>query len=122
MTCVGCHGGNPSALTKELAHANRSAHPIINDNTSKCTECHQEQCSERVKIFGQEAGISLVMVSQPYKPAYTIAETQSIPVTGNQKSSEWVPAVAGILFILAVGLAVTIYTLYRIYSNKNLLP
>ena len=121
MTCVGCHGGDPSALTKESAHANRAAYPIVNENTSKCSECHPEQSGERVEIFAREAGTSFVMVSQPYKPAYTVAEAQPIPVTGNTPNSKWIPAVAGVLFILVVGLALTVYILFRVY-RRNILP
>jgi len=121
MTCTGCHGGNPTAATKETAHFNRRAHPIINENTSKCSECHPQQSSERVAIFAQEAGISPVMVSEPYKPSYTIAEAQPIPVTGNDQPSGWVPAIAGILFIFMIGSILIIYILFKAY-RKNILP
>jgi hypothetical protein len=121
MTCVGCHGGDPAALTKELAHVNRAAHPIINENTSKCSECHPNQSSERVAIFAQEAGISAIRVSEPYKPSHTIAETQPIPVTGNAQTSEWIPAIAGILFIFMIGSILMIYVLFKAY-RKNILP
>jgi hypothetical protein len=121
MTCTGCHGGDPSAITKEAAHINRAAHPIINENTSKCSECHPEQSSERVEIFAREAGISRVMVSQPYKPAYIVAETQPIPVTGNAPNSNWIPAVAGVLSIFIVGLVSVVYILFRVY-RRNMPP
>ncbi|RPH58631.1 MAG: hypothetical protein EHM81_09660, partial [Chloroflexi bacterium] len=39
MACVDCHGGDPTALTKESAHFNRAAHPVINDDDKKCYEC-----------------------------------------------------------------------------------
>ena len=114
MNCVDCHGGDPAAISKETAHANRAAHPIINENVSKCSECHPEQCSERVEIFSREAGISPVIVSQPYKPAFSISSNeQPIPVTGDVQNSGWIPAVAGALFILVVGLALTIYILFK---------
>ena len=121
MNCVGCHGGDPTAISKEVAHTNRAAHPIINENVSKCSECHPEQCSERVDIFSREAGISPVIVSQPYKPAFSISNEQPIPVTGDVQNSRWIPAVAGALFILVVGLALTVSILFRIY-RKNILP
>lgn len=121
MTCAGCHGGNPTANTKEMAHFNRTAHPIINENTSKCSECHLKQSSERVAIFAQEAGVSPVMVSEPYKPSHAIAGTQPIPITGNAQTSEWIPAIAGILFIFMIGSILIIYILFKLYS-KNLLP
>jgi hypothetical protein len=121
MTCTGCHGGDPAALTKEAAHINRAAHPIINENASKCSECHPEQSSERVEIFAREAGISLVMVSTSYKPALAVAEKQTIPITGNVQNSRWIPAVAGVFFVFIVGLTLAIYILFRIY-RKNILP
>ena len=113
MNCVGCHGGDPTAVSKETAHANRAAHPIINENVSKCSECHPGQCEERVEIFSREAGMSPVIVSQPYKPAFSISNEQPIPVTGDVQNSSWIPAVAGALFILVVGLALTIYILFK---------
>jgi hypothetical protein len=122
MNCVGCHDGDPTAISKEAAHADRAAHPIINENASKCSECHPEQSSERVEIFAREAGISLVMVSQPYKPAYIAAEAQSIPVTGNAPNSKWIPAVAGVLFIVIAGLVLVVYILFRVYRSRNVKP
>ena len=70
--------------------------------------------------FAQEAGISPVMVSEPYKPSYTIAEAQPIPVTGNDQPSGWVPAIAGILFIFMIGSLLIIYILFKAY-RKNIL-
>ena len=121
MTCTGCHGGDPAALTKEAAHINRAAHPIINENASKCSECHPEQSSERVEIFAREAGISLVMVSNPYKPSLPVAETQPIPVTGNTHNAKWIPSVATVFFVFIVGLTLAVYILFRVY-RKNILP
>ena len=121
MNCVGCHGGDPAAITKEAAHANRAAHPIINENVSKCSECHPKQSSDRVGIFAREAGISLVMVSQPFQPSIPVAETQPIPVTGNAQNSKWIPAIVGVFFILVVGLALTVYILFGVY-RRNILP
>jgi len=121
MTCTGCHGGDPAAITKEAAHANRAAYPIINENVSKCSECHPEQSSERVEIFAREAGISLVMVSQPYKPAHTVAEAYPIPLTENAPNSKWISAVAGVIFIFIAGLVLAVYILFRVY-RRNILP
>ena len=121
MNCISCHGGDPTSFSKEAAHANRSAHPIINENITKCSECHPEQSRERVGTFSREAGVSLVMVSQPYTPALSSAEDHPIPVTGDPQNSKWIPAIAGALFILVVGLVLTIYILFRVY-RKNILP
>jgi hypothetical protein len=61
------------------------------------------------------------MVSQPYKPAYIVAETQPIPVTGNAPNSNWIPAVAGVLSIFIVGLVSVVYILFRVY-RRNMPP
>lgn len=68
MTCVDCHGGNPNTLDKNLAHAQRSAHPILNEDVSKCRQCHPEECNERVAYFDRTAGISEVKFAAPYTP------------------------------------------------------
>jgi hypothetical protein len=123
MTCVGCHGGDPVAITKEAAHIHRATHPIINENASKCSECHPEQSSERIKTFALEAGTSLVKVSLPYQPSISSAEAQPILATArNAQISKWIPAVAGVLLILVAGLVLTIYILFRVYRNGNVRP
>ncbi|RPJ24039.1 MAG: hypothetical protein EHM33_19105, partial [Chloroflexi bacterium] len=58
MRCVDCHGGDQEAITREAAHFSRAAHPVIDEDVSKCQECHPEECSERVELFDQTAGIS----------------------------------------------------------------
>jgi hypothetical protein len=122
MTCTGCHGGDPTATTKEVAHANRAARPIINENTSKCSECHPNQSSERVAIFAKEAGISPVMVSETYKPSYVAAETQPIiPETGNGQNQGWMPVVAGLLLAFMAGSILLVYILFKAY-RKNMSP
>jgi hypothetical protein len=122
MTCVGCHGGDPVAITKEVAHVNRAAHPIINENISKCSECHPEQSLERTETFAREAGISLVRVSTPYQSLIPIAEKQSFPMTKNAQNARWLPAIAGMFFFLVISLALVVYILFRVYRGKNLKP
>ena len=56
MRCVDCHGGNPNVLTQEEAHLNRKAHPVVNEDISKCQECHPAECMERIEKFNQTAG------------------------------------------------------------------
>ncbi len=65
MSCVDCHGGDPTAVTKEAAHFDRSAHPIINEDDKKCYECHPAEAAERVQTFETLAGVSEVRVAQP---------------------------------------------------------
>lgn len=68
MSCVDCHGGNPAATTREDAHISRAAHPVVNDDISRCQQCHPAECTERMRIFDQNAGISEVLVAMPYTP------------------------------------------------------
>jgi len=80
MSCVECHGGDPSATTQEQAHADRTAHPVLNEDISKCQECHPDKCTERVRIFKATAGIGRVWTAKSYTP-YTgmeVATTNSI--------------------------------------------
>ena len=58
MNCVGCHGGDPAAISKETAHANRAAHPIINENVSKCSESHRDSVTSGWRSFAREVGIA----------------------------------------------------------------
>lgn len=79
MECVDCHGGNPSSFKKEEAHAQRKAHPIINDDIFKCQECHPDECIERVEFFDQTGGISQVRVAAPYTPIYSTENIINAP-------------------------------------------
>lgn len=65
MSCVDCHGGDPTAVTKEAAHFNRNAHPIVNEDNKKCYECHPAQAAERVQTFEKVAGVNQILVAQP---------------------------------------------------------
>jgi len=85
MACVDCHGGNPNTLVKAEAHINRAQHPVINDDISKCQECHPAQCDERVEIFEQTAGISNVLVAVPFTPSHSTEQDGFIPVTSAQQ-------------------------------------
>jgi len=78
MTCVDCHGGDPTATTKEKAHAKRAAHPIVNENITKCQECHPEKGVERVQIFREVAGLSPVIVAAAYVPVL-VTESSMAP-------------------------------------------
>jgi hypothetical protein len=122
MSCVDCHGGDPSATAKEQAHLDRAAHPVLNEDRSKCQECHPEECAERVKLFDQTAGISQVLVAAPYTPTYSIEEDAAVSVgvsrQGQQPGSvlifwEIIP------LVLLAGLALTIYLIRRHISIKS---
>jgi hypothetical protein len=118
MLCVDCHGGNPEAITQEAAHTNRAAHPVINEDLSKCQECHPEECYERVEIFDQRAGISDVLVALPYTPAYS-SEQYDTTATGDpeQDPSELLMYWEIIPLVLVAGLALGIYFIARGQHN-----
>ncbi len=67
MACVSCHGGDPTATTQETAHYDRSAHPIVNEDISRCQECHvdEDECCECVSKFDQVAGVNEVKLDVP---------------------------------------------------------
>ncbi|MCU0485715.1 MAG: hypothetical protein MUC85_06340 [Anaerolineales bacterium] len=69
MTCVACHGGDPTAVKKEDAHAFRNPHPVIGNDVSRCATCHPEESSERAAIFDQKAGISNVLIVPTIPPS-----------------------------------------------------
>ena len=121
MACVDCHGGDPNTLDKDLAHANRAAHPIINDDVTKCQQCHPEQCTERVEIFDKSAGISKVMVAQPYTPVESYEVAQTIPVTGQQteESSAWLNALEIISVLLIISIVIVFYSVHRHRKHKE---
>ncbi len=110
MTCVDCHGGNPTALTQEAAHFNRAAHPVVNEDDKKCYECHPSQAEARVEMFRALAGIPELMVIQPCPPA-------SLPVTGgfpDSEPEEWVLGLEAVTLFLVAGLALAVFIAYKI--------
>ncbi|MBI2334025.1 MAG: hypothetical protein HYU84_18015 [Chloroflexi bacterium] len=115
MSCVGCHGGNPTSVVKEAAHMNRASHPIINEDVSKCQECHPEECDERVEIFRQRAGISTVFVAVPYTPLYSGETSMAPPRSGWQKEDKggWLNALEFLPILIIISIALLTYTLYR---------
>ena len=116
MSCVDCHGGDLLATTQEQAHIKRTAHPVLNDDISKCQECHPEECTERVKLFDRTAGISQVLVAAPYTPADSIEESAAVGVglTQQEQQPSRLPVFWEIIpLALLAGLALTIYLIRR---------
>ena len=123
MECVDCHGGDSSSFKKEAAHASRKAHPIINDDVSKCQECHPGECTELVEIFDQRAGISQVQVAAPYRPVFStgnitnatadVAQHRETP-GGQLMFWEIIP----LAFIVALALAIYL-TRYLHHNQRN---
>ncbi len=110
MACVDCHGGDPTALTKESAHFNRAAHPVINDDDKKCYECHPAEAGTRLDKFRQVAGISEIKLAVPCEPA-------SIPVTTGFPESQpeqWVPTTQAIALFIVAGMMLVIFIGFKI--------
>jgi hypothetical protein len=116
MACVSCHGGNPTTTTKEIAHTNRAPHPIVNEDVSKCQECHPEECYERVELFDRTAGISEILVAAPYTPSYSTENIGIVPVEVQQEQepSSWINLMEFLPITLVAGFAIIVYFAYRI--------
>ncbi len=118
MACVSCHGGDPTTTTKEIAHTDRAPHPVINEDVSKCQECHPDECYERVELFDQTAGISEVLVAAPYTPAYSYSTENidifPIEVQQEQESNSWINFMEFLPIMLVTGLALIVYFAYKI--------
>jgi hypothetical protein len=121
MRCIDCHGGNPNAITQAEAHADRKVHPILNENISKCQECHPEECMERVARFDQIAGISDVLVVAPYQPKLSlpIEEIQATSVTEPVAHPTWVSFIEFIALVLITGLALAIYFVHKAQHTQK---
>jgi len=112
MRCVDCHGGNPAATTKETAHYDRSAHPVIGEDISRCETCHID-CAERLTVLDEKVGISEVK-----EATYIPASDMSNP-TGNLPAEEPYPINWALVFdivpLVILGMAaVTIYLLKKV--------
>jgi hypothetical protein len=118
MGCVDCHGGDPAAVTRETAHLERAAHPVINDDVSTCQECHAEECAEHVALFDQTAGLSQILVSAPYTPAYSPADHASTHKNAQEEPGSLLMVQEVIPLFLLVGLALTVYLIYSARHHK----
>lgn len=106
MACVECHGGDPTATSQEKAHAKRAAYPVVNENITKCQECHREEAAERVQIFKQVAGIPPVIVAAAYLPALVVNEAPTTLVADENEAATdrfW-PVSLTLLGLLALAL------------------
>ncbi len=121
MACVDCHGGNPTTTIKELAHTNRAAHPVINEDISKCQECHPDKCKERLQIFDEKAGISKILVAAPYTSVLTSQNADVVPAKAKneQESNIRISAREFVPILLVAGAALAFYYLRRTrHSSK----
>lgn len=119
MACTDCHGGDPTALTRDAAHAGRNPHPIVNQDIHKCAECHPAQSSARAAYFEKVAGIEPVLIASSYQPSIP-ADAPLLPETVEPASNDWtfllnwLPAAA-----LSV-LAFASYLIYRLTHPKEI--
>jgi hypothetical protein len=120
MRCVDCHSGDPEAVTQEKAHSNRAAHPVINEDVSKCQECHPEECAERVELFDQTAGISQVRVAAPYTPIHLMERTdnETADMPQQEQSGALLLFWEIIPLVVIAGLALITYLIRRALHNK----
>lgn len=121
MRCVDCHGGNPTSLNKEESHTNRKAHPILNEDVSKCQECHPEKCDERVAKFDQVAGISKVLVAVPYQPTIVPVTDDSSMASEDEpvNYSNWIAAMEILSPAVLVSLVLAVYLVHRRRQNQT---
>jgi hypothetical protein len=99
--CMNCHGGNGSAMEKDLAHENLMAHPL-DDIYTDCHSCHPDY-DERAARFAPTLGVtpsscttptsvpivsnfpdepSAVSINMPVDPASSISSLQLFWVVG----------------------------------------
>jgi hypothetical protein len=121
MHCVDYHGGDSTSLKQEEAHANRKAHPIINEDISKCQECHPAQCAERVAKLDQVAGISEVLVAGSYQPTLVpVAEQPAVASTTESAIyPNWISAMEFITPVFLIGLVLVIYIVHHRHQTKT---
>ena len=122
MACVDCHGGNPIANTEELAHTERTAHPVINDDISKCQQCHPNECTERLQIFDETAGISKILVAAPYNPSYSSDYIPANLVEAEQEPVIWVNALEILPMLFVIGITLIAYLAYRVRHTTKREP
>lgn len=116
MACVDCHGGDPSGTTEERAHSNRAVHPVINEDISKCQECHPDECTERVAIFDRSAGISQVRVSASYRP---VQESGGLPKNTPLEERQGAAFLSGVTIPLILFAALALTMFLRAYRGHN---
>jgi hypothetical protein len=110
MDCIGCHGGDPDALTKEEAHFKRDAHPVIGDDNKKCYVCHPAEADNRLEKFRQVAGISEIKWSPTCEP-------DNAPVPSDFPESQpekWVPTAQAITLFAVAGMMLIVYVSFKI--------
>ena len=114
MRCVDCHGGDPAATTQETAHYDRSAHPVINEDVSKCQECHSEECFDRAAKFDEVAGLKEVKLVSPVPASSVSNQTLGLPAFEEQEPVNWLLTLEILPLIAITSLALTMYILHKV--------
>lgn len=109
MHCVDCHGGNPYAITKEAAHYDRSAHPVVGEDVSRCYVCHLDEADQRAAIFDEVAGLDIVHFA--CKQTQNASAYEGFPEFDNKMDNE-PPLSAGSIGIV-LGLALTVFAIEK---------
>lgn len=109
MSCVFCHGGDPTATTQEGAHYDRSAHPVVNEDISVCRDCHPEDCFDCVSAFDRVAGIKDVRMAAPVIAPHASKQIPGLPATEKQEPVNWLLLFDVLVVIVVISLAVTFY-------------
>lgn len=119
MACTDCHGGDPTALTRDAAHAGRNPHPIVNQDVHKCAECHPAECNARVTYFEEVAGIEPVLIAPSYQPS-TLADAPLLPETLEPASNDWAFLLNWLPVAALCVLAFAAYLIYRLTHPKEI--
>jgi len=116
--CTNCHGGNCSAIEKDLAHEGLGAHPL-EDIYTNCYPCHPDDYEGRADRFAALLGVT--PASRPTPTAVPVAPSVEHPIVILQPSipissapQPWLLALAGLAFtgILLLSLGLTYHRLH----------
>ena len=113
MPCVDCHGGNPAGTTKETAHYDRSAHPIVNEDISVCRECHAEGCMDCVAQYDRVAGLKEVKVVSPVPITHAPDRARSLPAAQKREPVNWPLLLDVLAVIVVISLALTVFCMKK---------
>lgn len=99
------------ATTQEDAHYDRSAHPVINEDISRCQECHvdPDECCDCISKFDQVAGINQVKLVSPAPISNAPDQDLGLSAIEDQEPANW-PLLLEILTVAVIAcLALSIY-------------
>ena len=113
MHCVDCHAGDAQAVTQEAAHKDYIQFPVVNQDDSRCYQCHPELAKARVEKFRQVAGIPTIIVASSYQPV-SITRPSVSNLENQAESNESVFNVGIFSLILVAGLVITSLIIYML--------